>query len=276
MITVKRLDLLCVDLGVFKSREKAISAIMNGQILVDGIKITKPGKIVRTSSTVETIPSFRENKYVSRGGLKLERAIEAFAIKVDQRLCLDIGASTGGFTDCLLSFGAGRVYAIDVGYGQLDWRLRTNPRVIVFERTNFRHLKPEQIYSGKSKLANLAVADVSFISLKLLFQPIKSLIDAPASDLVFLIKPQFEAGKGRVGKNGVIKEPEIHLEVLLDVIKTASDNNIVPVGLIHSPLKGPAGNIEFFVHFAIGQTKLPPLQLSRVEAVVKNAHIYFQ
>lgn len=230
-----RLDVALVDSGLVVSRELARRMIMAGEVTVNGQIADKPGMRVAGDAAlaVRAMPRF-----VSRGGDKLEAALTAFAIPVEGKICADVGASTGGFTDCLLQHGAAKVYAIDVGYGQLDYRLRQDERVIVMERTNVRYLEslPERIA--------IVTVDASFISLRLLLPVIKHwLIDSAA--VVTLIKPQFEAGKHDVGKGGVVKSPEVHRRVLHEVLGAARDEGYIVKGLIRSPLKGPAGNIEF-------------------------------
>jgi len=272
----QRLDLLLLEKGLFKSRQKATTAIMEGFVVVDGVKVTKPGQSVPAGAKVELVPSYQENKYVSRGGLKLEHALKIFDVDVSGRICLDIGASTGGFTDCLLKFGAQKVYAVDVGYGQLDWSLRNDARVVVVERCNARYLKSEEIYRENEKVANFGCVDVSFISLKLLLAPCRSLLEADRSDLICLVKPQFEAGKESVGKKGVVHDLETHIDVVARIAESAYASGFSVRSLTHSPVKGPAGNIEFLLHLSSTRTdQEQPLSKSVIELAVKDAHDFF-
>jgi 23S rRNA (cytidine1920-2'-O)/16S rRNA (cytidine1409-2'-O)-methyltransferase len=250
----ERLDLLVLEKGLFKSRQKATTAIMEGYVLVDGVKVTKPGQTIPAGAKVELVPSYQENKFVSRGGLKLEQALKIFRVPIEGRVCLDIGASTGGFTDCLLKFGAQKVYAIDVGYGQLDWSLRNHSRVVVVERCNARYLKSEEIYSANDQIADFACVDVSFISLKLLLPPCRKLLDTQAADLICLVKPQFEAGRESVGKKGVVHEAKTHIAVIARIAEAANSSGFSVLGLTHSPVQGPAGNIEFLIHLCLSET----------------------
>jgi 23S rRNA (cytidine1920-2'-O)/16S rRNA (cytidine1409-2'-O)-methyltransferase len=272
----QRLDLLLLEKGLFKSRQKATTAIMEGFVVVDGVKVTKPGQSVPPGAKVELVPSYQESKYVSRGGLKLEHAITTFQVPVAGRVCLDVGASTGGFTDCLLKFGAQKVYAVDVGYGQLDWSLRNDSRVVVVERCNARYLKTEEIYRGNEQIANFGCVDVSFISLKLLFGPCRSLLDANGSDLICLVKPQFEAGRESVGKKGVVYDLQTHLEVVASIAESAYSSGFSVLNLTHSPVKGPAGNIEFLLHLAtVPSDRAKSLTQSVIESAVRHAHDFF-
>lgn len=238
----ERLDVLLVERGLVASREAARRLIMAGEVRVDGEVRTKPGMRVARAAviTVQQTPRF-----VSRGGEKLAAALEAFPVAVGGRVCADVGASTGGFTDCLLQHGAARVYAIDVGYGQLDYRLRSDPRVVVMERTNARYVE------RLAEPVSLVVADVSFISLRYLLPVVHGWLTLPA-DLIVLIKPQFEAGREQVGKGGVVRDPLVHRRVLLDVLVAAQAEGFAVRGLIRSPLRGPAGNVEFLAWLRAG------------------------
>jgi 23S rRNA (cytidine1920-2'-O)/16S rRNA (cytidine1409-2'-O)-methyltransferase len=235
MSVKQRLDILLVERGLVNSRELARRMIMAGEVMVNGQAQDKPGARIPVDAdlTVKAAPRF-----VSRGGEKLDAALTAFALPVEGKICADVGASTGGFTDCLLQRGAAKVYAIDVGYGQMDYRLRQDARVIVMERTNARYLErlPEPI--------DVLTIDASFISLRLLLPVVKHWLTGQGH-LVALIKPQFEAGKQDVGKGGVVKSPEIHRRVLHEVLSAAQSEGLAVAGLIRSPLKGPAGNVEF-------------------------------
>jgi 23S rRNA (cytidine1920-2'-O)/16S rRNA (cytidine1409-2'-O)-methyltransferase len=268
--TVKgeRLDLLVVQKGLLPSRESARTAIMDGAILVNGQKATKPGMPVSPDSNIELVASFTTKKFVSRGGLKLERALDVFQISVRDRICLDIGASTGGFTDCLLKAEAKLVYAIDVGYGQLEWQLRQDARVRVFERLNARYLTPEKLYGEADQRADLAVIDVSFISLKKILPACLCSMGSAKVEIICLIKPQFEIGREKVGKGGVVHSQQSHVEVIQSVLAEAQSMGLQPHGLINSPLKGPAGNIEFLAYLSKDQTAQP----TDVQSVVSAAH----
>ncbi len=239
----KRLDILLVERGLAESRQKAKALIMAGQVLVDDRPVSKAATLVSGGANIrvkERLP------YVSRGGLKLEAALDRFAIEVGGVVAADVGASTGGFTDCLLQRGAGKVYAIDVGYGQLAWSLRTDPRVVVMERVNARYLKklPEPI--------ELATLDLSFIPLRLVLPAVVGWLK-PGADVVALIKPQFEAGRQQVGKGGVVRDAGVQRAVLNEVLAWALDRGLTVQGLMLSPLKGPAGNVEFLAHLGWGQ-----------------------
>ena len=234
----KRLDVLLVERGLQESRQKAQATIMSGLVFVKGQRVDKPGTAVAEDAEVEV----RGNalKYVSRGGLKLEKAMETFPIQLEGAVCADIGASTGGFTDCMLQNGAGKVYAVDVGYGQLAWSLRSDPRVVCMERTNARYLTHEQI----PQELDFASIDVSFISLKLILPAVWGLLK-PGGHVACLVKPQFEAGKEKVGKKGVVRDPAVHLEVLEHFLEHAKESNFTVLGLTYSPVRGPEGNIEY-------------------------------
>ena len=237
----KRLDVLLVDQGYADSRTKAQAVIMSGLVYVDGQKADKPG--VSYEETVSIEVRNGSCPYVSRGGLKLEKALRDFGVNPDGYVCSDSGASTGGFTDCLLQQGAKKVFAIDVGYGQLDWKIRSDPRVVVMERTNVRYVTPEDL----GEPLDLSVVDVSFISLRIVLPVIKTFLK-PVGQVLCLIKPQFEAGKEKVGKKGVVRDPTIHKEVLDDFVALAQEIGLAILGLTFSPVKGPEGNIEFLAH----------------------------
>ena len=240
----KRLDVLLVEQGYADSRTKAQAIIMSGQVYVAGQKADKPGTSFEETVSIEvkgaTCP------YVSRGGLKLEKALRDFGIKPVDYVCSDSGASTGGFTDCLLQQGARKVFAIDVGYGQLDWKIRSDPRVVVMERTNVRYVTPEQL----GEPLDLSVIDVSFISLRIVLPVIKTFLK-PAGQVVCLIKPQFEAGKEKVGKKGVVRDPQTHKEVLDSFVSLVDALGFKILGLTFSPVKGPEGNIEILSHISL-------------------------
>ena len=236
----ERLDVLLVRRGLFSSREKAKAVIMAGQVYVDGQKEDKAGAVFEETASIEvrghTLP------YVSRGGLKLEKALKVFPITVREKTCLDIGASTGGFTDCMLQNGARKVYAIDVGRGQLDWKLRNDERVVCMEKTNIRYVTEQDI----PEKADFASIDVSFISLTMVLGPVKALLKEGAR-VVALIKPQFEAGKGKVGKKGVVRDSAVHEEVIAATVAFAENLGFEVRGLTWSPIRGPEGNIEYLL-----------------------------
>ena len=240
----KRLDVLLTELGYAESRSKAQAIIMAGQVYVDGQKADKAGISYEESVSIEvrgeTCP------YVSRGGWKLEKALRYFHVDPTGYVCSDSGASTGGFTDCLLQQGAKKVFAIDVGYGQLDWKIRSDERVAVMERTNIRYVTPEQL----GEPLDLSVVDVSFISLRIVLPAIKALLK-PSGQVICLIKPQFEAGREKVGKKGVVRDATIHKEVLDEFVSLAAEMNFTILGLTFSPVKGPEGNIEFLGHLTL-------------------------
>ena len=234
----KRLDVLLVERGLFESRQKAQATIMSGLVYVDGRKVDKAGNPTNEEASIEV--RGKSLKYVSRGGLKLEKAMASFPITLTDRVAADIGASTGGFTDCMLQNGARKVYAVDVGYGQLAWSLRSDPRVICLERTNARYLTAEQI----PEPLDFASIDVSFISLKLILPALRPLM-AEGGQVACLVKPQFEAGKEKVGKKGVVRDPAVHLEVLEHFLEHAAQADFHVAGLTYSPIRGPEGNIEY-------------------------------
>tara|TARA_X000000950_G_scaffold287075_1_gene398001 strand:- start:48424 stop:49188 length:765 start_codon:yes stop_codon:yes gene_type:complete len=237
-----RLDTVLINLKLFNSRQKAVSKIISGAVFIDDKKIDKPGFIVKKGSYIKIIEN--EHEWVSRGGIKLSYAIKYFNLKVREKICIDIGSSTGGFTEVLISNGANLVYSIDVGYGQLDWKLRNNNKVKVLERTNARYLDEKKI---KDKL-DLLVCDVSFISLKKVIPPSLKFLN-PKSSIILLIKPQFEAGRKYVGKGGIIKDKLIHNKVCNELIEWFTKNlNLNFVDLIESPIKGQKGNKEFFLY----------------------------
>ena len=253
----KRLDMMLVERALAPSREKAKAYIMAGQVYVDGQKEDKAGSMFTETVKVEvrgnTLP------YVSRGGLKLEKAMNEFDVSLEGKVCMDVGASTGGFTDCMLQNGGVKVYSIDVGYGQLDWKLRNDPRVVCMEKTNIRYVVPEDIQEKPA----FSSIDVSFISLTKILIPARNLLKE-SGRMVCLIKPQFEAGRDKVGKKGVVREPEIHREVIAKVIDFADLTGFSVQGLTYSPVKGPEGNIEYLV-FLEKKTALPEEIISLTE-----------
>ena len=240
----ERLDVLLVSLGLAESRAKAQATIMAGEVYVNGQKADKSGMEVDITSNIEVRGS--ACPYVSRGGLKLEKALKNFGVDPTGYVCSDSGASTGGFTDCLLQQGASKVFAIDVGYGQLAWKIRNDPRVVVMERTNIRYVTPEDL----GEMLDLSVIDVSFISLGMVLPVVKTLLK-PTGQVLCLIKPQFEAGKEKVGKKGVVRDPAVHEEVLQNFISLAKSLDFTIRNLTFSPVKGPEGNIEFLAHLSM-------------------------
>jgi 23S rRNA (cytidine1920-2'-O)/16S rRNA (cytidine1409-2'-O)-methyltransferase len=262
-----RLDVLLVNKGFYESREKAKACIMAGQVLVGGRRADKAGSLVSSEAGVEVLG---KQRYVSRGGLKLEKALQSFKIDLNGAVVLDVGASTGGFTDCALQNGASLVYAVDVGYGQLDWRLRNSPGVVVLERTNIRSLSGESL----SVIPDFAVIDVSFISLAKVFPRITELT-APGARGVALIKPQFEAGREKVGKNGVVRDPQVHREVVLKACAALEELSWGILGLDYSPIKGPKGNIEFLAFFKKETASIPDLPQEAERAAREAAAVAF-
>lgn len=241
-----RLDVLLTERGLLDSRHKAQATIMSGIVFVNGQRVDKAGTAVANDAQIEIRGATLQ--YVSRGGLKLEKALRDFGVKPEGYVCSDSGASTGGFTDCLLQQGAKKVFAIDVGYGQLDWKIRSDPRVVVMEKTNIRYVTPEQL----GEPLDLSVVDVSFISLKIVLPAIQKLLK-PTGQVLCLIKPQFEAGRDKVGKKGVVREKSTHKEVLDDFVSLADSLGFKILGLTFSPVKGPEGNIEFLGHLSLDE-----------------------
>lgn len=257
--------MLLVKRGLVETREKAKTTLMAGLVLVNGQKIDKAGTMVKEDAELRVLGDALP--YVSRGGLKLEKAMETFGISMEGKVAADIGASTGGFTDCALQRGAAKVFAIDVGYGQLAWKLRSDPRVVNMERTNIRYVRPEDI----GELLDFASIDVAFISLTKVLEPAKALLK-DTGEIVALIKPQFEAGRGNVGKKGVVRDPEIHREVIRAVIDYSREIGFIPKGLTFSPIKGPEGNIEYLVHLAQSCETADALTEERIDEIVDEAH----
>ena len=262
MAAKKRLDVLLTEQGLAESRQKAQAIIMAGQVFWEGRRMDKAGASVPADAQLEV--RGQTLRYVSRGGLKLEKAMGAFPIALAGKTAADIGASTGGFTDCMLKNGAVKVYAVDVGYGQLAWKLRQDERVVVLEETNARYLTAEQI----PEPLDAATIDAAFISLSKLLPALYPLLK-PEGFVMALIKPQFEAGREKVGKNGVVREPAVHLEVIRQVLATAEELGFCPWGLDFSPIKGPKGNIEYLLW--LGKQAAPERKLPEPEAVVQQA-----
>lgn len=262
----ERLDVLLVQRGMAASREKAKAMIMAGEILVDGEREDKAGSMF--PDTVTITQKGRPLPYVSRGGLKLEKAMTHFGLDLTDKICMDVGASTGGFTDCMLQNGAVKVYAVDVGHGQLDWKLRNDERVVCMERTNIRYVTPEDIQEP----VQFVSIDVSFISLTKVLLPVRNLMEEGA-EMTALIKPQFEAGREKVGKKGVVRDPAVHLEVIQTVISYAKSISFGVRHLEFSPIKGPEGNIEYLVHLVkLPEGTVEEKMLVSPEEVVRQAH----
>ncbi len=257
-----RLDQLVFERGFTDSRERAKTTIMSGLVFVNGQRMDKPGASVDPEAAVEV--RGEALPFVSRGGFKLDKALKVFPVDPAGKICMDCGASTGGFTDVLLQHGAAKVYAVDVGYGQLAWKLRCDERVVNLERTNLRYVTDEQV----PEPLDLAVMDVSFISVRLVLPAVKALLK-PGADLICLIKPQFEAGREEVGKKGVIRDEAVHRRVVDEVLSFAPTVGLCPVGLDFSPIKGPEGNIEYLCHMKNGSMEPPALD---IEAVVRASH----
>lgn len=260
----KRLDVLLVEQMYAETRSKAQAIIMAGLVYVNGQKADKAGMSFDADTAVIEVRG-QACPYVSRGGLKLEKALRDFGVDPTGFVCSDSGCSTGGFTDCLLQQGASKVFAIDVGYGELNWKIRNDPRVVVMERTNIRYVTPEDI----GEPLDLSVIDVSFISLRIVLPAIKNLLKEKQGQVLCLIKPQFEAGRENVGKNGVIREPAIHKEVLDNFVALAKELGFTILGLTFSPVKGPAGNIEFLGHLTLAD--VPGIEPDTAQ-VVAQAH----
>ena len=257
-----RLDQYLVQHGLTQSRERAKALIMSGIVFVNEQKVDKAGEMIKEDAKVEV--RGHDIGYVSRGGLKLEKAMACFPITLEGDICMDIGSSTGGFTDCMLQNGAKKVYSVDVGHGQLAWKLRNDERVVNLERTNLRYVTSEQI----PELMDLAVMDVSFISIKLVLPAVKALLK-PGADLICLIKPQFEAGREEVGKKGVVRDRAVHEHVIHSILDFAPEIGLTVMGLDFSPIKGPEGNIEYICHM---KNRVSEAVSINVEAVVTASH----
>ncbi len=268
MIKKTRLDLYLLSKGLCETRQKAQGIILAGKVKdIAGKIFDKPGQqvLIGTKFFIESEP-----KFVSRGGEKLLEAFKKLDINVKDRVCIDAGISTGGFTDCLLQQGAKRVYGIDVGYGQTAWKIRNNPKVILFERSNIRNLKPLDLFAEEKLLPNFVVADLSFISLKLVFEPINNLLSGNFIEGIFLIKPQFEVGKDRVSKGGVVRKAEYHIEAIESVINSAEEMQWKIKGLISSPLVGPAGNHEYLAWMSKAGMSNPIINNKFIENLVRE------
>ena len=262
----ERLDILLVNKGLAPSREKAKAMIMEGNVFVDNNREDKAGSTFDVNASIEV--KGNTLKYVSRGGLKLEKAMKNFGVELEGKVCMDVGASTGGFTDCMLQNGAVKVYSVDVGHGQLDWKLRNDERVVCMEKTNIRYVTPEDI----EEPVDFSSIDVSFISLTKVLLPVRNLLSQDGQ-IVCLIKPQFEAGREKVGKKGVVRDPAVHKEVIEKVIVFAKEQYLQPLALDFSPIKGPEGNIEYLLYL---QKKPEGTEMTDgemdVDAVVGQAH----
>ena len=261
----ERLDILLVEKGICNSRERAKTNIMAGLVFVDGQRVDKAGEKVNRDS--EIIFKGEELKYVSRGGLKLEKAMNEFNISLDNKVCMDIGASTGGFTDCMLQNGAAKVFSVDVGYGQFAWKLRVDERVVCMERTNIRYVTPEDI-GDKLDFASI---DVSFISLRTIMPAVKNLLK-DNGEVVALIKPQFEAGREKVGKKGVVRDKEVHKEVVSNIANYLIENDFNIIGMSFSPIKGPEGNREYLVYFSKDKEKESDFSLDKINDIIEESH----
>jgi len=264
----ERLDLMVHKLGLAASREKASSLVMSGIVYVNNIKVDKPGTKISADSKIEirgaAIP------YISRGGIKLDKALKEFGLNLQGLVAIDVGASTGGFTDCMLQNGASRVYAIDVGYGQLAWELRTDARVVCMERTNIRYVTPGDI----NELVDFASIDVSFISLTKVLPSVEKLLKDKGS-IVCLIKPQFEAGREKVGKKGVVREKQVHIEVINKIVSFCkSETGLSVQGLSYSPIKGPEGNIEYLLLLSKDNDSADETSNIDIDCIVSKAHEY--
>lgn len=258
----ERLDVQIVERGLAESRQKAKAYIMAGVVFVDGVREDKAGLKVKRGATIEVREKMR---YVSRGGLKLEKAMQQFPIALENKVCMDVGASTGGFTDCMLQNGAAKVYSVDVGYGQFAWKLRQDPRVVCMEKTNIRYLLPEQL---EDRIAFCSI-DVSFISLTKVLGPIMALLEEDA-EIVALIKPQFEAGREQVEKHGVVRNPKVHESVIHQIWDFAIGLGLKVNGLSYSPIKGPEGNIEYLIYLK-RQGEDPALNKEEIIKQIVNA-----
>ena len=236
----RRLDNLLLERGIVQSRERAKGLILSGDVRVNGNPVNKAGTLIDENAEIEIT---KDIPYVSRGGLKLEKAIKEFNINVKDKVAIDVGASTGGFTDCLIQYGAKKVYAVDVGYGQLAWKLRNDPRVVIIERKNVRYIKPSDI----GEPVDIATIDVSFISLKLVLPVVKNLLKENG-EIIALIKPQFEVGKGEVGKGGIVKDEEKHKKVISEIKSFAIDSGFKVLNVTKSPIAGQKGNVEFLIY----------------------------
>lgn len=262
----ERLDKILVEQGFFETKSKAQAAVMAGDVKINDEVITKAGYQMeyseKTNIEVKTMP------FVSRGGFKLDKAVKAFSVDLKDKICLDAGASTGGFTDCMLQNGAKKVYAVDVGYGQLAWKLRSDERVKVVERVNIKNCSFDDVYNETDELPSFCAMDLSFISITKVLPNVRKLLRKKDIKIAALIKPQFEAGREQIGKNGVVRDKNVHLEVINNVINFAQDMNLFAIDLNFSPIKGPAGNIEYLVLLSDDESKKTSFL---IEDIVSNA-----
>ena len=263
----ERLDKVLTDLGYFETKSKASAAILAGNVMIGTEVITKAG--YQIDPTKEYDFNIKAMPFVSRGGFKLKKALDTFNFAVKDRICLDAGASTGGFTDCLLQNGAKFVYATDVGYGQLDWKIRSDSRVKTIEKTNLRTCTKEDIYTDDEPIADLLVSDLSFISLEKVIPNLKTLLNPDFHEMICLIKPQFEAGKELVEKGGVVRDRNIHIQVIQSVINCIKSLDYTIKGLTYSSIKGPAGNIEYLIWFS---TEMGEDNYENIDTIVNSAH----
>lgn len=261
----ERLDILLVEKGYFPSRERAKANIMAGNIFVDGMRVDKAGEKIKINSDIEV--RGHDLPYVSRGGLKLEKAIGEFSIDLSNKVTMDVGASTGGFTDCMLQNGAKKVFSVDVGYGQFAWKLRMDSRVVCMERTNIRYVDKEQI--GED--IDFSSIDVSFISLKKVIPKVRELL-SDDGEIMALIKPQFEAGRDKVGKKGVVREAATHIEVIKTIVEFLMESDLKIINLSFSPIKGPEGNIEYLIYCSKDKNKDSHFNESLIEDIVRKSH----
>lgn len=263
----ERLDKVLTDLGYFETKSKASAAILAGNVMIGTEVITKAGYQIDTTKEYDF--NIKSMPFVSRGGFKLKKALESFNVEINDRICLDAGASTGGFTDCLLQNGAKFIYAVDVGYGQLDWKIRSDKRVKTIEKTNLRTCSKEDIYDINEPVADLLVSDLSFISLEKVIPNLKTLLNPEFHEMICLIKPQFEAGKELVEKGGVVRDKNIHIQVIQSVINCVKSLGYSIKGLTYSSIKGPAGNIEYLIWFS---TEGSEDNYENIEKIVNSAH----
>lgn len=263
----ERLDKVLTDLGYFETKSKASAAIIAGNVMIGTEVITKAGFQIDPAKEYDF--KVKSMPYVSRGGFKLKKALESFNVNINGKICIDAGASTGGFTDCLLQNGAEFVYAVDVGYGQLDWKIRSDKRVKTIEKTNLRTCTFHDIYNGNDPISDLLVSDLSFISLEKVLPNLKTLLNPEFHEMICLIKPQFEAGKELVEKGGVIRDKNVHIQVIQNVINCVKSLNYTIKGLTYSSIKGPAGNIEYLIWFS---TENIEDNYEDIETIVNSAH----
>ena len=261
----ERLDVLLVDRGLCTSRERAKTSIMAGLVFVDGQRVDKVGEKVSVEADIEY--KGKEMPYVSRGGFKLEKAMKEFDIELTGKVCMDIGASTGGFTDCMLQNGASKVFSVDVGYGQFAWKLRSDERVVCMERTNIRYVTPDDI----GERLDFASIDVSFISLRTIMPAVKELLKDDGC-VVALIKPQFEAGREKVGKKGVVRDKSVHKEVVEKILANLAEHELTVLGLSYSPIKGPEGNREYLVYFTKDKGAKSEFTPEIIDQVIEESH----